>query len=465
MLLGKIAEVDLTNGNVTASDFSADMARTFLGGLGFNSWYLYNHITSKEDALDPENVLVISCGLLTGTAAPSSSRIQLSARSPLSGLMGSSNVGGFFGVKLRACGIRSIVIRGRSPNPVFLKASPDGIEVEDAGGLWGLDTSETEKRLKAAIGKERPEIMTIGSAGENQVRYACIMLGADHAAGRTGMGAVMGSKNLKAIVVHGPREKQKMDTEISGLVKDYIRQVKASVSRYRDYSTWGSSGDILELHLLGLLGTQNYRKMQFDRAREIDGRRLANYVTRRISCHRCPVHCKAEVEIPSGKYKGFKGGRPEYETVIDLGALCGVGDPEALLYLSHLCNTLGLDSISTGSVIAFAMDLYDRGILSLEDTDGLDLVWGNAEAMEALMVKIAHREGLGDILAQGVRRAAKTIGKGAEKYAFHVKGVEIYGGDPRGMMGTALSYAVSLRGGDFTSVYPVPEFRYTPEKA
>jgi aldehyde:ferredoxin oxidoreductase len=346
-----------------------------------------------------------------------------------------------------------------------LKASPDGIEIEDAGGLWGLDTSETEKRLKAAIGKERPEIMTIGSAGENQVRYACIMLGADHAAGRTGLGAVMGSKNLKAIVVHGPREKQKMDTEISGLVKDYIRQVKASVSRYRDYSTWGSSGDILELHLLGLLGTQNYRKMQFDRAREIDGRRLANYVTRRISCHRCPVHCKAEVEIPSGKYKGFKGGRPEYETVIDLGALCGVGDPEALLYLSHLCNTLGLDSISTGSVIAFAMDLYDRGILSLEDTDGLDLVWGNAEAMEALMVKIAHREGLGDILAQGVRRAAKTIGKGAEKYAFHVKGVEIYGGDPRGMMGTALSYAVSLRGGDFTSVYPVPEFRYTPEKA
>jgi aldehyde:ferredoxin oxidoreductase len=368
MALGKIAEVDLTTGKVTAADYSTDMATTFLGGLGFNSWYLYNHISSTYGALDPENVLVISCGLLTGTAAPSSSRIQLSARSPLSGLMGSSNVGGFFGVKLRACGIRSIVIRGRSPKPVFLKASPDGIEIKDADGLWGLGTGETEKRLKAAMGSEKPEIMTIGSAGENQVRYACIMLGSDHAAGRTGMGAVMGSKNLKAIVVHGPREKRKMDAETSGLVKDYVHQVKASVSRYRDYSTWGSSGDILELHLLGLLGTHNYRKMQFDRAREIDGRRLANYVTRKISCHRCPVHCKAEVEIPNGKYKGFKGGRPEYETVIDLGALCGVGDPEALLYLSNLCNILGLDSISTGSVIAFAMDLFDRGILSLEDT-------------------------------------------------------------------------------------------------
>ncbi|MGD9305598.1 MAG: aldehyde ferredoxin oxidoreductase family protein [Desulfobacterales bacterium] len=465
MSSGKIVEVDLTTGKVTAADYSTDMARTFLGGLGFNSWYLYNHISLTDGALEPENVLVISCGLLTGTAAPSSSRIQLSARSPLSGLMGSSNVGGFFGVKLRTCGIRSMVIRGRSPKPVFLEASPDGIEIKDAGGLWGLNTSETERRLKADLGNKRLEIMSIGPAGENSVRYACVMLGADHAAGRTGMGAVMGSKNLKAIVVHGPRGKQKMDAEISRLVKDYIRQVKASVSRYRDYSTWGSSGDILESHLLGLLGTRNYRKIQFGQARDIDGRHLVNYVTRRISCHRCPVHCKAEVEIPDGKYKGFKGGRPEYETVIDLGALCGVGDPEALLYLSNLCNILGLDSISTGSVIAFAMDLYDRGILSLEDTDGLDLTWGNAEAMEALMINIAHREGLGDIMAQGVRRAAKSLGKGAEKYAYHVKGVEIYGGDPRGMMGTALSYAVSLRGGDFTSVYPVPEFRFTPEKA
>lgn len=465
MSLGKIVEVDLTTGKVTARDYSAEMANTYLGGLGFNSWYLYEHIPSRHGALKPENVLAISCGLLTGTAAPASSRIQISAMSPLSGLMGSSNVGGFFGVRLRACGIRSIIIRGRSTNPVFLKISPDGVALKNAGELWGRDTHETEKLLKSDLADEKAEIMTIGSAGENQVRYACMMLGADHAAGRTGMGAVMGSKNLKAIMVQAPRAREKMDAETSRLVKTYIRKVKASVSRYRDYSTWGSSGDILELHLLGLLGTQNYRKMQFDRAREIDGRRLANYVTRRISCHRCPVHCKAEVEIPKGKYKGFKGHRPEYETVIDLGALCGLGDPEELLYLSNLCNILGLDSISTGSVIAFAMDLFERGILTREDTDGLDLAWGNAEAMEEMMIRIARREGLGDILAQGVRRAAKIIGKGAEKYAYHVKGVEIYGGDPRGMMGTALSYAISLRGGDFTSVYPVPEFRYSPEKA
>jgi aldehyde:ferredoxin oxidoreductase len=459
MSFGKIAEVDLTSGRITFTQYSAEMAKKCLGGLGFNSQYLYRHV-AEGSALDPENVLVISCGLLTGTAAPASSRIQVSAKSPLSGLMGSSNVGGFFGVRLRACGIRSLIIRGQSPHPVYLKVSPDGIEIRDAGKLWGLDTRETEQRLTSGLADEKPALMTIGRAGENRVRYACIMLGADHAAGRTGMGAVMGAKRLKAIMLRGPRLKEKMAPGTSKLVKEYVHQVKASVSRYQDYSTLGSSGDILELHQMGLLGTQNYRKMQFEGAKEIDGRNLAKYVTRKTSCHRCPVHCKAEVEIPDGKYKKFKGGRPEYETVIDLGALCGLSDPEALLYLSNLCNMLGLDSISTGSVIAFAMDLFDRGILSRAD-----MTWGNADAMEALMIRIASREGLGDVLALGVRRAAEIIGKGAEKYAYHVKGVEIYGGDPRGMMGTALSYAVSLRGGDFTSVYPVPEFRYTPEQA
>lgn len=464
MYLGKIAEVDLTSGNITFRDYSTEMAETCLGGLGFNSWYLYRHVPLGS-ALDPENVLIISCGLLTGSAAPASSRIQISARSPLSGLMGSSNVGGFFGVRLRACGIRSLILRGKSPRPVYLKVTPDAIEIKDAGRIWGLDTRETADILTVGLADKKPALMTIGCAGENRVHYACIMLGADHAAGRTGMGAVMGAKLLKAIMVNGPRLKEEIEPATTTLVRDYIHKVKASASRYRDYSTWGSSGDILELHQMGLLGTQNYRKMQFDGAKEIDGRNLAKYVTRKTSCHRCPVHCKAEVEISDGKYKDFKGGRPEYETVIDLGALCGLSDPEALIYLSNLCNKLGLDSISTGSVIAFAMDLFDRGILSREDTDGLDLTWGNAEAMETLMLRIAEREGFGDVLARGVRDAAEIIGKEAEKYAYHVKGVEIYGGDPRGMMGTALSYAVSLRGGDFTSVYPVPEFRYSPEQA
>jgi aldehyde:ferredoxin oxidoreductase len=220
---------------------------------------------------------------------------------------------------------------------------------------------------------------------------------------------------------------------------------------------------------MGLLATRNYREMQIEDADKIDGRHLKSYVKKRTSCHKCPVHCKAEIEISKGRHKGFSGGRPEYESVIDLGSLCGLTDPDELLYLSNLCNILGMDTISTGSVIAFAMDLFDRNIISTKETDGLVLNWGDAEAMETLMHRIANREGFGDILANGVKKAAEKaaeiIGMGAEKYAYHVKGVEMYGADPRGLSGTALSYAVSLRGGDFTSVYPIPEFRYSPEKA
>jgi aldehyde:ferredoxin oxidoreductase len=335
----------------------------------------------------------------------------------------------------------------------------------DARGLWGMDTRQTNEKIKCMVGDEKAEILTIGTAGENRVRYACIMAGIDHSAGHTGMGAVMGSKKLKAICVRGVTRNRKTTSEAKKIVKEYVESIRSSVSRYRDYSQLGSSGDLRELNQMGILGTRNYRSMQLEGADRIDGRNLKSYVVRNITCPRCAVHCKAEVELKEGKYRGFRGGRPEYETVIDLGALCGLTDPDALMYLSNICNILGIDTISTGSVLAFAMDLYDRGILTIEETDGIDLTWGNADAMEEMMKKIATRTGFGDILADGVFRASQKIGRGAEKYAYHVKGVELYGADPRGMMGTALSYAVSMRGGDFTSVYPIPEFRYTPERA
>jgi len=463
--LGKILDVDLTGKTIEETDFSEDLVQKCLGGFGLNTHLLYKGIGKNTDPLGPDNLLVLSTGLLTGTAAPSSSRIHVNARSPLSGLIGSSNVGGFLGVRLRSLNIRSIVIRGRAKTPVYLHLSEAGARLADATSLWGLDTRETESRLKSDIGDDKTEVMTIGPAGENRVRYACIMAGMDHAAGHTGMGAVMGAKNLKAVCVQGTKQREKPSPKTAALVKEYIQSIKNSVSRYRDFSDLGSSGDILELNEMGLLGFRNYRTMQVEDAVRIDGSHLKSYVTRKTSCHRCPVHCKAEIEIKEGKYKGFKGGRPEYETIINMGALCGLTDPKALLYLSNLCNILGLDTISTGSVMAFAIDLFDRGIITTKETEGLELTWGNADAMEVLMRRIALRQGFGDLLAEGVRRAAEAIGRGAEKYAYHVKDVEMYGGDPRGMMGTALSYAVSLRGGDFTSVYPIPEFRYTPEQA
>ncbi len=462
---GTIINIDLTDQRIENREFTKQMALDHLGGFGYNIHFLYTNLEEGTDALEPENIMIVSLGLLTGSAAPSSSRVHINALSPLSGLIGSSSVGGFLGAKLRSLGITALIIRGAAATPVFLVIDEMGVRFEDARDLWGLDTRQTDAAIKTLLGDQKAEILTIGTAGENRVRYACIMAGIDHSAGHTGMGAVMGSKLLKAISVSSKTRSEKTPPEAMPAVREYVKSIRDSVSRYRDYSQLGSSGDILELNEMGLLGTRNYRSMQLDGAQRIDGRNLKSYVVRNITCPRCIVHCKAEVELKEGKYKGFRGGRPEYETVIDLGALCGLTDPEALMYLSNLCNILGVDTISTGSVIAFAMDLYDRKILSQEQIDGIDLTWGNAEAMEQIMYRIAGRVGIGDVLADGVFRAARRIGAGAEKYAYHVKGVELYGSDPRGMMGTALSYAVSMRGGDFTSVYPVPEFRYTEERA
>ncbi len=462
---GKIIDIDLTNQRIDIRGFTAELALEILGGFGYNMHLLYTNLEAGTDPLGPENIMIVSLGLLTGSAAPSSSRVHINALSPLSGLIGSSSVGGFLGSKLRALGIASLIIRGAAAAPAFLDIDEAGVRFADARSLWGMDTRETDAALKSLLSDDKAEILTIGTAGENRVRYACIMAGIDHSAGHTGMGAVMGSKLLKAICVRGRSRGEKTPSQAMPVVRDYVRSIRDSVSRYRDYSQLGSSGDLLELNQMGLLGTRNYRSMQLDGAERIDGRNLKSYVIRNITCPGCVVHCKAEVELKEGKYRGFRGGRPEYETIIDLGALCGLTDPEALMYLSNLCNILGMDTISTGSVIAFAMDLYDRKIFTKKETEGIDLTWGNADAMEQIMNRVASREGIGDILADGVWRAAQRIGKGAEKYAYHVKGVELYGSDPRGMMGTALSYAVSMRGGDFTSVYPVPEFRYTPKRA
>jgi aldehyde:ferredoxin oxidoreductase len=461
-----IFDVNLDTKVVTSRPFDETVTRSVLGGFGFNTGYLYQNLDKGTGALDPRNILMISAGLLTGSAAPASSRIHLSARSPVSGLMGSSNVGGHMGTRLHSLNTASIIITGRAAGPSYLLLSKAGISLNACRDVWGMDTRQTEATLRKKHPSRYTEILSIGNAGENLVSYACIMLGHDHAAGRTGLGAVMGSKNLKAIVVEGVRQTKKTDPATKGFIREYVSKIKTAGPIYDDYSKWGSASHIEPLNREGQLGTRNYREGTMENVHEIDGKNLQQYVEKKSSCHRCPVHCKAEIKLKKGRHRGFTGGRPEYETVINMGSLCGLSDPEELIYLSNLANMLGLDTISTGSVVAFAMDLYDRGILTLEDTGGIDLTWGNARAMEVLMRQIAGgREGIGKILAQGVKKASESIGKSSHKYAFHTKGVEIYGADPRGAQAIALTYAVSLRGGDFTSVYPIPAFRYSPEMA
>jgi len=461
--LGRLLTVDLTSREVEVADFPEEPAHKFLGGRGLNAWQLLEHVGSGTDPLGSENVLILSCGLLTGTQAPASSRLHVGARSPLTGLLGSSNVGGHFGAELRAAGFQSVLIRGRAERPVVLWLHGGKVEIRDAGELWGQDAWATQSRLQEELGEARAKILAIGPGGENGVRYACIMTERGHAAGRTGMGAVMGSKNLKAIAVRKTSEVLKdfrslKDETIRALVKQYIEQIR-NAPRYDTYARYSNSAYVTWAREEGLLSTRNYRQTQFEGAERIDGSQIIKYVTRSRSCHRCPVHCKAELKVPSGRF-AVEGDRPDIEPIINLGSKCGLDDVEALLYLYNLAGQLGIDVISTGGILAFAMELYERGILTEDDTGGIALTWGNAEAMETVMRQIARREGLGAVLAEGVRRAAQLIGRGAEQYAFHSKGLELTAYDPRGAMGTALGYAVSTRGADFTSVYALPEYRW-----
>ncbi len=458
--LGCILDIDLGQGKWSQSPFPDSLARKFLPGRGCNVLFLNRNIPADADPLGSENVLIMSGGLLTGTAAPASSRLHVNALSPLTGLLGSSNVGGHFGPRLRIAGIQTLIIRSRAPKPTYLFIDGDNVQLIDAADLWGLDTWETEQRLKDVHGHKRLSTMTIGPGGENGGLFACIISDKDHAAGRTGMGAVMGSKNLKAIVVRGKIAGKKTATSNNTheSIRRYIEEMKNS-PEFKTLTEYGGAGYVKWADDMGVLATRNFRESRFEAVDEIDGRRLRKNVVRSKGCYRCPVLCKADL-----RFNGKEAVRPEFEPMLNLGSKCGLSDLETLVHLDNLCSKLGLDNISAGSAIAFAMDLFDRGILRRTDTEGLDLSWGNGEAMESLIRQMAYQEGLGATLSKGVRRAAEIIGRGAERYAPHAKGLELSGYHPHPLMATALGYTLSNRGGDFCDIYASIEYKWDPDK-
>jgi aldehyde:ferredoxin oxidoreductase len=464
--LGKILEIDLTQEKWNVTACPEDAERNFLGGRGLNVKLLYDHIPPGTDPLGPQNILTLSCGMLTGTAAPVSARVHINALSPLTEILGGSNVGGGFSSSLRLCNIQQIVIRGRASKPVFLWIDGDCVEIRDAKFLWGKDTWETEDLLKTKLGNDKLKIMAIGPAGENGCGFGCMIAERDHAAGRTGMGTVMGSKNLKAIVIKAQKSPSafRCDHESREAIKHYLWQIKNS-PYFHDLKAHGGAGYVEWADELGILATRNYRDYHFEDAKRIDGKLLKENITRKRGCPRCPIQCKAELRFSSGRLKGKEAARPEFEPMLALGAKCGLNDLQTLVYLDNLCSRLGLDCISAGSVIAFAMDLFDRGILTKSDTGGLDLTWGNGQVMETLIRQMAYGDGFGRILAKGVRQAAQIIGRGAEHYAAHIKGLEMAGYHPYNMMGTALGYSVSSRGADFSDIYATLEYKWLPDKA
>jgi aldehyde:ferredoxin oxidoreductase len=443
--VGKILRVNLTKEKTRIEKLDEETAIKFVGGKGLGAKILYDELTPKVDPLSPENILIFASGPLTATLAPTSGRWAVVTKSPLTNIFLDSQVGGYFGAVMKLSGFDCIIFEGRAAKPVYLWVHGEGIEIREAQDLWRKGCFETEKRLKERLGKD-VHVASIGPAGENLVRYACITVDLYRQAGRGGAGAVMGSKNLKAVAVKSAGVKvEYADSEgFREASRKALKKIEENsfIPLRRKYGTpiW-----IAPVNEFGILPTRNFKTGVFEHAEMISGENMrSKIVVRDGTCYNCSIQCWKYTRVE--KYGVAELAGPEYETIALMGSNCGVSSIEAIAYANLLCDNLGLDTISTGNAIAFAMECFEKGIINEKDTDGLKLKFGDAEAEIEMVRRIAFRKGLGNILAEGVKRAAEKIGHGVEEFAMHVKGMEVPGYDVRGSTGMALAYATSDRG-------------------
>ncbi|MBC7263203.1 MAG: aldehyde ferredoxin oxidoreductase family protein [Chloroflexi bacterium] len=445
--MGKILRVNLTDKRITEEELEEGVARQFLGGRGLGAKILFDELKPGIDPLGPENKLVVAAGVVTGIPFGGNCRYVIMAKSPLTGIWGEANASGFFGPELRFAGFDALVVEGKSEKPVYLWIHDGEAEIRDASHLWGKITGDTEGLIREELQDSKVRIASIGPGGENLVRFACVLSDIHHANGRSGMGAVMGSKKLKAIAVRGT---QKIPLADSGRVLELAKRANKEVweGAYGDLlHKYGSDGDLDDLHATGRLPTKNFRRCTFEGYENLTGETMAETIlVRRDPCFACPVSCNQVVAAKEPYVVDPAYGGPEYETAAALGSLCMNDNLVVLAKANELCNKYSIDTISTGVSIAFAMECYEKGLITKEDTGGLDLTWGSDEAIIQLIEKIARREGIGDLLAEGVKRAAEKIGRGAGEFAMHIKGQEVPMHEPRGKKGVGLAYAISNRG-------------------
>jgi aldehyde:ferredoxin oxidoreductase len=461
--MGKLLRVDLSEGRVWDEALSDDLTKKYIGGAGLGTYYLYKEVPKGADPLGPKNHLIFMTGPLTGTTSASAARYSVVAKSPQTGIWGHANSGGSFGPALKKSGYDGIIFQGISPKPVYLKIEEGKAELCDAGHLWGSIVPETEDRLKKELGKDFT-VASIGPAGENLVKYAAIMNNKHRAAGRGGLGAVMGSKNLKALAVAGKSKVELADPKaFKENAKRHFELINESLLKI-GFEVFGTAMAADMVNLRGGYPTRNWQAGEFEEIEEVNAQAITDKVlTSRVNCYACPIACGRGSEIQEGKWKGRKGEGPEYETSNTLGAQCGVTDINAITQANYLCNEYGLDTISAGSTIAFAMECFEKGILNLEQTEGLELNFGNADAVVDLVEKIAKREGPGDLLAEGTRIMAEKLNQGSEKFAMNIKGLELPAYDPRAAKIVGLGYVTANRGGDHvTSFIVTPTFVDTP---
>ncbi|MEM2875976.1 MAG: aldehyde ferredoxin oxidoreductase family protein, partial [Candidatus Bathyarchaeia archaeon] len=444
---GRFLRVDLSSNKVDVERHDEGFYRRYFGGRCVIAYYLLRELKPMVDPLSPENLLIFAPGIVTGAPIAGSGRSSVGAKSPLTGAYGEAEAGGFFGAELKHAGFDGIIIKGRAEHPVYLWIQDCEAEIRDARHLWGLDTGDSQEAIRKELGDNMIRTALIGRAGENLVRFACVIHDLRDAAGRTGMGAVMGSKNLKAVAVRGHGKIEVSNPEkLRGLSKWLLENLEAKTGSLHKFGT----GAMMTAHVLsGNLPTRNFRDGGFTNPEAISAQTIANTV--RVSmegCFACPVRCKKVVKMDEPWKVDPKYGGPEYETLAALGSNCGIDDLKAICKANELCQRYSLDTISTGVTIAFAMECFENGLITEKDTEGLDLSFGNAEAMVKMVEMIANREGIGNILAEGVKRAAEKIGGGAEKFALHVKGEEVPMHEPRLKRGLALGYSVFPTGAD-----------------
>ena len=443
---GRMLYVDLTDRTTRVEERDEDFYRTYLGGWGVIAHELLKRAPRGVDPFAPGNPLIFATGVQTGSPVGSSGRHAVGAKSPLTGGFGEADVGGYWGTELKKAGFDAVVITGASKDPVYLWIVDGEVEIRDAGHLWGKETAEVQALIHEELGDDKVRVAQCGPAGERLIRFANVMHDVSRAAGRTGLGAVMGSKKLKAIAVRGTGAVEVADPETVEAVRTRFIELK---EHWEGLQKYGTAESVAEVQERGYLPTRNFQKGQFDGWEKISGQRLrSEYLVGRDTCYGCPIACKRKVKA-DGVYKvdSIYGG-PEYETLGSLGSTCAIDDLEAILYANQLCAANGMDTISTGVTIAWLMDCFEKGLLMSEDTGGIEAQFGDAEAMVKLVEMIAAREGIGDVLAEGSWRAAKTLGNGTEDLVVHVKGQEFPMSDPRTQFGLGLAYAISPTGAD-----------------
>jgi len=458
---GKFLRIDLSKKTYQVEKIPDEVKRDWIGGRGFGIRYLYEELKPKIDPLGPENKLFFLTGVLGGTTAQGFSRYIVMGKSPSTGCVGRSVGGGNFGAQIKFAGYDFLIIEGISDHPTYLYIDQDGVKFLDASGLWGLDTQETQERIKKIHGEET-QCACIGPAGEKWVRFATITHGR-RTASRCGMGTVMGSKRLKAIAI---RAKEKVIPENPEAFKEAVEKqisiLKTHPRRVR-MTDYGTTTLVEVADKLGCFPTRNFQAGRMEGIEKLVPEEFAKIKLKNFGCFSCMTRCGQVHEVKEGSFKGAYSEGPEYETIWAFSGQVGNNDLGAIVAADSLCDHLGIDTISTGNVIGFVMELFERGIITQKEADGLDLRWGNIQSILSLVEKIGKREGFGRLLGEGVKRASEEIGRGAQNYAMHAKGLELPAYEPRSIKGYGLSYATSNIGGSHMYGRPRQELYGTAE--